>query len=492
MPQNTNSAAFIRSKPLENTNLGAIVSEHVRFYAKRKDDRDAQGKALEAQAAKLRLTRNKLAKDTYDGLSPEENEGFLNSQIMDAFESKKEMLWKLSEAYADGDVESGKQLSDWARKFENLSGVNKIYGAKAQELQTQEGQGTFNKFLDKSTKGFTASTGTGKYTIDPETLDMTVYDEESGTTRLMRNGELMSNDYLSSSYHKPSNFVGNGETIAKNLLDNLRGSKQETPQTRADGIKLVNGLFASDPVETQSFYAQVRQSDVKDKDGNVIKFNNPDGSPIPLGNLNPVQKTKLQSLYYDNYVQPQLVPTTPKLTGGGGDKSNKPTTSDKINISTSKTGVPSFVTNPLIKKGDPHWSPKLDTEVYNIADTKSKVGNGTETINKIYYNTDTQEYSAEVSLYEPVTGDSGTRTLADGRVVPTKGKKLGKFVNTRTIRGDAEMSRIANVLGVFDAEGLVGLVDGARTKQQERQALKKGEQKNSELSAEEMLKFMGN
>jgi hypothetical protein len=464
MTQNTNSSAYTRLQPLINNDIGAIVSEHIRYYQKRKEDKEAKEKALKAQADALKLARNKTAIEAYEGLPPEDNEGFLQSQILEAFEGKKDYLWKLSERYADGDVQAGRELKDWERKFDNLANVNKVYGKKAQELALNEAN--YNEHLDKGVKGFTESTGKGLYTIDKETLGVNLYDPISKATRQLSNGELMSNSYLTSSYSGRSDFKGNGKALAQNLLDNEKGNKKENANTRLDGISLVKGLFADNQVETRSFYNYVRNNEVKDSKGNVVKFNDKDGNPIALGALQekPLLQNKLAGLYYDNFIKPNLVETTPKPTGTSNTTPAVNKNIEKVNISADGDGNVILVADPNLPAPTGGATHPSDTEAYSVTDVNRKIGNQTQTLDTIYINKD-GDISAQMSLYQPVTETSSTTVNG---VTKEKTTSLGKFVKSDMLVGSDAMSAIGNLLGVYDEQGLKKLLAERKLFQQQR------------------------
>jgi hypothetical protein len=480
MAQNTNSVAYSQLRPLVNNNLGAIVSEHIRYYQNRKDDKDAQQKALDAQASAFNLKRSKAIKDAYEGIAPDENEGFLNSQVLDAWNNKKEYATQLAKNYADGDENAGIELADLTKKFKNLSSLSAVYGTKAQEYASDEGN--YNEWLDKPIKNFTKATTTGKYLIDKESLDVMVYDEGAGELRKLKNGELRSNTYLTGAYSGKAKFDENGKAIAANLLDSNQGIKKETAQTRLDGIKLVDAVFGSNDIEARSFLARTRQEDVKDKDGNVIKFNDKDGNPIALGNLNPVQQTKLRSLYYDNYVQPNIVEVTSKATGSGSgtpkDKSKLPT----INIvGNTKNGDVRLVADPTLKPTDTDYTGEADTEVYIVDKTVRKEGNTVKTYDKVYYNRNTGQLSVDVSKYQTIITPSGDAVRVDVSD-PTKGlitsenaeEKSRKGVATNNVFNDEDITELATALGLQTQDDIIKLLDGSKTSFLSKQKGKKG------------------
>lgn len=309
--QSTVATAYNQLRPLENTNLGAIVEEHIRYYKKQKDDQDAAEKAAKAQQAKFMAARNKEAVDLYDGIQPTESEGYLNAQIISAFERNKDNYKDLARAYANGDLDAGLQLKEIKKKYENLVLTNTAYSKKAQERANLKKEGIYNEYLDAETDAFGNAIAKSLFKINDD-LSVDVYDPSQKEVTKLPNGALLNNTYLQSSYHPPAKFTENGKALAQNLLDNNDGNKIETPDTRLEGIRLVQGLFAQDDVELRSFVANTRKNEVLDAQGNVVKFNTKDGRPMTLQEIgeSPVMMTKLSSLYYDNYVRPNLQEVT--------------------------------------------------------------------------------------------------------------------------------------------------------------------------------------
>ncbi|MFK5981449.1 MAG: hypothetical protein QM499_00930 [Flavobacteriaceae bacterium] len=493
MPQNTTAAAYTRLKPLVNNNLGAIVQEHIRYYTKRKDDKEAQQSALSAQAAKLQLSKNKFSKSIYEGMIPDVSQGYIASQTIDAFDSKSDLIQDLAQRFTDGDTEAGRQLSDLERKFDNLSAVSNLWGAKAIELSKDEAN--YNKWLDKDIKNTTEAVGKGLYNINKETLGFNIVDLDTGETRELTNGELRSNDYLTAKYSGKPNFLKNGELVVKNLLDNIKGVKKSNKQTKIDGMSLIEGVFAKDNIEARSFYAMIRQGVVLGKDGKPIEFKDKDGNQIPLGDLKdkPILMNKLTGAYYDKFVYPNLVKVIPKppSTGSGRKSTKKP---PAINITANESGVV-LTTDPLINDPAVKKTASKNTESYNVTGISRKIGNGTQTIDKLFYNKDTGVVSVQVSLYEPVEVTTSSTDQETGKPI-TYTEQLGKKVNTRVISGDEDVSEIGNVMNVNDAEGVLNLINEKRAEHQARQDAKKGKSKNpskkTELTEEEMKAFLGN
>lgn len=307
--QNTTAEAFLRLRPLENTNIGAIVEEHVRYWKKTRDKEKADELARKAKEAEFNRKINKETFEIYNGLQPEENAGFLNDQIVTTFEKNKPYYMALAKASANGNIDARLALADEKRKIQSAVKINKVYSEKIQELEEQKTKGVFNEVLDSDVERFKTSILQGKYKLNPDwTLDVyspALEDElKSSSSGLFKDGivklnssTLFNNDFLNSSFNKKAEFVKNGKAIANNLLDTEDGNRQINAQTKVDGIKLVKGLFAEDSVEARTWYGTASRQ-------GLVNFNR------PFSDLDEVQQNQLADAYYEQVVRPNLEEVT--------------------------------------------------------------------------------------------------------------------------------------------------------------------------------------
>lgn len=308
MAQNTVAgAAYNQLRPLEGTNLGAILEEHTRYYKKQKDDEEAKKQAQKAQQAKFLAAQNKDALAIYEGIQPSESEGFLNTQIIESFERNKEKYKDLARAYANGNLEAGLQLKEIGKKYENLVLANTTYSKKAQSLAELQKQGVYNEYLDSETDAFKTAVANSMYKVNDD-LSIDIFDPSQSKVVNMPNGSLLNNSYLQTSFHPKAKFEEYGKDIASTLLDNNYGQKIENNKAREQGIRLVKGVLGKDDVERRSFLSFVRKGEVKDAQGNVVKFQDKDGNPLTMAEIgeNDAMATKFASLYYDNFVSPRV------------------------------------------------------------------------------------------------------------------------------------------------------------------------------------------
>lgn len=292
MAQNTNASALIRLRPLENTNTGQLVEEHIRYWRRYKDAGEAQKRAEEARRREFQRKVNKDTFELYDGLTPEENAGFLNAQIIDNFERNKPYYVELAKRASGGDVNAMVQLADEKRKIESATKVNKVYSEKIQALEEQKAKGEFNDVLDTQLDKFKNSLMQGKYRFNPD-WSLDIYDPNDDEIIRLSSSALFNNDFLNSQFNKKADFVGNGRTIAQNLLDSEDGTKEVTAQTRLDGIRLVKSLFGQDNVEARTWFGNAKRDGLVD-------------IQTPFGELSEVEKNQLAETYYDQNVATQL------------------------------------------------------------------------------------------------------------------------------------------------------------------------------------------
>lgn len=291
MEQNTNSAAYLKLQPNRSNGIGKIVQEHIRYWRQFDEQETAKKKAQKAREAEFARKINKDAFEMYDGLSPEENQGFLNAQIISAFESKKEELLDLSKRALQGDNNAMLKYLDYKKKFQSLANVNKVYGEKALELEKMKSDGNFNPYIDEPTERFKNSLSKGLYKLNPNDLSIEAYNPNSKETITIKASELLNNEYLASTYHSQPKFDEYGPEIASSLLDNIDGNKQITPQTEIRGISAVKSIFNSDPLEATSWYALYL------KDNKI----NPQTAK-PYAQLSDAEKTKIAKDYYNKNV----------------------------------------------------------------------------------------------------------------------------------------------------------------------------------------------
>lgn len=290
----TNARAYIRLQPTKS-NIGGIAEEHIRFWRKYDDEQDAKRKADEARKAETRRKLNKDAFDLYKGMSPEENTGYFNNQVVQYAEANRDK-WKdlVYNATFGNDITARLKLDEEKKKLDNLVKLNKIYGQKMTELRKQKADGTFNEVLDKPIEDFHKSLSEGKYKIN-EDGTVSVYDPNSKEVEKLSSSQMLANPYLTWSYSKNANFDENGLAIAEKILDTKDGSKEITDpnEIRRRGIANAKSVLDSDSIEHRTFYKQYN-------DSLGLK------ATKPYTELSDIEKTAVASSYYDKHVEPKI------------------------------------------------------------------------------------------------------------------------------------------------------------------------------------------
>lgn len=260
MPQKTTSAALIQLRPLEKTNTGAIVEEHIRYWKKVKDDKEAAKLAREARENEF---KRKIAKDnfdTYKGLSDIEADGYFKEQIINDFDQNAERLADLGKLATSGDRTAMIQFEQEKRKYRNYIKASVVVAGKTKELAAQKAAGTYNEHLDKDLLDFTEQIARSNYALDPKTGKFRIYDKKNPRVLMEIDPLKLTNEYLSANFNKPVNFTTTGTTLAKGLLDTVDGERIITGDTKTRGVQLASNQFTQDPILAKSWYRSQQDS----------------------------------------------------------------------------------------------------------------------------------------------------------------------------------------------------------------------------------------
>ena len=123
--QVTTASALTRLRPVSQPNIGGIVQEHIRYWAKNKSEEEAKELERQAKENEFRRKANEQAFKDFEGLQPEDNAGFLQSQIVARFEENKPYYVKLAKAAANGNMDAKLKLADEKRKIGSVVSANK-------------------------------------------------------------------------------------------------------------------------------------------------------------------------------------------------------------------------------------------------------------------------------------------------------------------------------------------------------------------------------
>ncbi len=304
------AAAYQRLQPRKPLKIGAIVEEHIRYWRKYDDAKDAAKKAREAKEGEALLKQNEKYFELYKGLQPKENKGFFNDQIIGHFEKHKGEYSAIARKAAAGDYNAMQKYADIKNSYENLFIANKNWGEKAAENSIQKNEkGIYNEYLDKSMYDFGQSViGKGIYSLTDDLIPkLNVYDPSSREVKTVSNSALNSNEYLTHSYSKKPEFEKNGAAIAKQLLDTDDGQKLiktgKVRNTSERGIELVQSIFAQDAVEGRSWLAAIREQAKKADEPEPFKGKT-------FYDLNKIEANSLAKSYYEKNALPNISQTT--------------------------------------------------------------------------------------------------------------------------------------------------------------------------------------
>ncbi|QQV91509.1 hypothetical protein M1M25_gp073 [Tenacibaculum phage Gundel_1] len=421
------AAAYKQLQPIKPIQTGAIIEEHIRYWKKYDDAKDAADKARKAKEAEALGKQKAEAFKLYSGLTPEENQGFLNSQIIGNFEKHKSEYAELAKKASRGDVDARLKLQNIKNKIDNITKANKVYGEKAVALAKQKAEGNYNEYIDKPIEDFGNATSKGMYKVNDD-WSMDMYDPTSNEVKKVPSGALLSNEYLNASYNKAPQFQTNGPLIAKTLLDTADGQKLIDSDTKVKGTRLVKNLFAQDPTEAISWYGKYM------KELGVDSY-----QQKPFSQLSDLEANIIAESYYNQNVLPRIQEVTKDTTLDDANKKaaliNKQLEAKKKRLAIRKSNrkdTANIITVATNEKGDilkglqaeyPTTAISPDSEIYIVGN------NG-------------------VSLKD-VKGDKETESTLTNLVIESNGDVVGlaKKVVKTPIR-DSE----GDLTGKFDEE----------------------------------------
>ena len=292
---NTNAIAFQRSQPNRPNGIGDIVEEHIRYWRRYEDEQKARGLTERARQQEFARKLTNKGVELYDGLTPEQTQGFLADQITQAFQGKKEELLALSMEAAQGNPQAIIKYKAMKDKFAALSKVNELYGEKGIDLEKQKSEGKYNKILDAQIDNTRNALSKGLWKLNMDDLSIDLFNKPDGTSTNIPAESLLTNDYLNASYTDPPEFKKNGLAIAKVILDTRFGEELINKDTSVRGTRLVRSLFDENNIEARSHYVLWLQENGRDP----LKSK-------PYNDLSETEKNTVARDYYDKNVKPQI------------------------------------------------------------------------------------------------------------------------------------------------------------------------------------------
>lgn len=285
MAQSTNAAAYKRLEPLQNTNTGAVVEEHIRFWKKYKDEEEANKLAMEA---KKREYESQIA-EKYDkavtGLAGTDVLPYFQDSMVSAMEYQSPELAKLAKDKIDGVPGATLKYDAKVREFKEASGLATALSAKLKESNEKIQSNDFNKVLDQPMVDLTNALNNGQFVVDKKTLKLRVYSQDGKKILFDGSSEQLKNDYLSSGFNKKVDFDTEGTEIAKGIvLPDVNGNIQWTPDLERIGKIKAASKLESDPTLMETYKRM----------NNIYK---------PTEEMSPLEKNTLATNFFENYVR---------------------------------------------------------------------------------------------------------------------------------------------------------------------------------------------
>lgn len=300
MAQNTNAIAGLKLQPNKSNGVGRIVEEHIRYWRKTKSEEEAEINAKKARQQEFNYKKNNKSLELLEGITPKDSKGFLNSQIIDAFEKKKPLIKSIIDRINAGDSSAVLEYSELKEKFARLSNVNELYGKKSEEYAKDEAN--YNPILDKGKKDFNVSTSKNLYFVNDD-LGFDVMINGRDEPLKISSSELYENEYLTGSYSGKAKFKEYGVAVAANLLKNNGDPKDINNLNK--GILQIKSIFNENNIEARSAYGvyveglkEKKEEELTDFEKTLVKGN------AKFSDLTSVQVTKVAEDYYKRNVDP--------------------------------------------------------------------------------------------------------------------------------------------------------------------------------------------
>lgn len=280
MAQNTNSAAYLRLKPLENTNIGGIVQEHIRYWNKTKSEEEARALAEKARQQEFDRKKAEVEGKAFDDnlakMKLEDSQGYFRHNIVESFNSDIPYFTELGEKASKGDNNAKIELAQGLSEYKQVTSLDKLLQAKATALT--ENAKDFNKVLDKPTLDFLKSLENNEYYFDNRKIVMPNETLSIAEMTSKLNGLQFSGNY---------SYAESGKKIADAITQaSSNGNIQRTPNNAREGTLLWKSELDNNPIllKTEALKA---------------------GFTSPT-ELDEVQKNQLAQNLYKTYSEPSL------------------------------------------------------------------------------------------------------------------------------------------------------------------------------------------
>ena len=364
MAQGTNAAAYQRLRPLENTNTGSIVEEHIRYWKKYKDKEEADKLAMEA---KKRLYESQIA-EKYDKaiteMSPSDVNRFYQDQVISTLEANKDEIADLAKRKTEGDATAIMPYNAKKQQFADMAKMGNAIGGKLAELTKIKQSGDYNKVLDEPLAEMIDAMNSGMFAIDKKTLKHRIYSKDGKRVLFDGSSEELTNAFLSTGFNKPVNYLATGELISKSIkLPEVNGNVQWTPEATRSAIISTASALNNDPNLMETY-----------KKENGINKPTQEMSPVEINTLATkftdefVVKgvvTKDNSLANEN-VKSSIYKRNFDIANTNEEKQNKLNELPTLKLATTTTGEPLVENEITQSKGQPVSAKKSNTVWNNV------------------------------------------------------------------------------------------------------------------------------
>jgi hypothetical protein len=285
MAQGTNAAAYKRLQPLQNTNTGSLVEEHIRYWKKYKDEEEAEKLAMDAKRREYESKISEKYDKAVTDLTGTDVIPYFQNSVVEAKEFQAGELARLAKGKTDGDATLSMQYNAKQMEFKQLSTLATDLSAKLKESNAKIQSGTYNKVLDQPMVDLTNAINKGQFVVDKKTLKLRVYSNDGKRVLFDGSSEQLKNEYLSSGFNKPINPDQIGEEISQGIvLPDDNGNMQWTPKSERLAIIKVGSRLENDPTLMETYKRMNK----------IYK---------PTEELSPLEKNTLSAKFFEDHVR---------------------------------------------------------------------------------------------------------------------------------------------------------------------------------------------
>lgn len=297
MATSTNSSAFLRLKPLENTNTGSIVQEHIRYWNETKSKEEAEKLAREAKLNEFKRKQSADVGTLLTALNPEDVAPLFNSSFFEFMKENEDFHLELSKNAQDGTAQDKMKYNTELRKVNTMANLTKTVEVKLNDLTKQLVTNKGYNITDEPLYELVNSMSKGFFVVDKKTADIRIISEDGKKVLFDGTADRLQAKFLTSNFSPIVDFNTEAENIGDGLLDTLDSGKQKTPETRIKGIRLVESRFGNSQLLRENYFEFAKRKN----------YNVPKGKSY--NELSDIEKIKVSASFYDNIVDKTIQET---------------------------------------------------------------------------------------------------------------------------------------------------------------------------------------